>query len=60
MLSTDFIPVNYDNGNTYKVKTWKINYHVNINPKGTKSNNNIRQNRLQLESCQRQRKTLEN
>lgn len=33
MLSTDFIPVNYDNGNTYKVKTWKIKYHVNINPK---------------------------
>ena len=33
MLSTDFISVNYDNGNTYKVKTWKIKYHVNINPK---------------------------
>lgn len=33
MLSTDFIHVNYNNGNMQKLKTWKIKYHVNINPK---------------------------
>ena len=33
MLCTDFIHVNYDNGNAQKIKTWKIKYHVNINPK---------------------------
>lgn len=49
MLSTDFIHINYDNGNMQKVKTWKIKYHVNINPKeNARSNSNIRQCRLQL------------